>query len=196
MPLGLDTGRAVRLEGLSIVGANGRYGVLYQPSDTRRVRAALASLPIRHDEFTFIDFGSGKGRVLLVAAAYTFRRIIGVEFAEELHHIAGQNIRRALGRDTRAEAVCCDAAEYELPNDPLVLYFYNPFMAPIMRRVMANVSLSLRRASRPAYVILRGEESLAAEIRRVGFRQILPAPSDAGQAPAERVGEWLMFAHP
>ena len=170
--LGVDTGGVVRLEGLSVVGDNGRYGVRYQPSDTDSVRAALTSLPISPKDFTFVDIGSGKGRVLLLAAEYPFKRIIGVEFAEELHRIARKNIERAFGQDGRIELLCDDATEYELPDDPVVLYFYNPFMASTMRRVMANVSLSLRRFPRPAYVILRGNASLGAEIEEVGFRQI------------------------
>jgi SAM-dependent methyltransferase len=44
--------------------------------------------------FVFIDLGSGKGRVLLMAAEYPFRRIIGVELLPELHEIARQNLLR------------------------------------------------------------------------------------------------------
>jgi hypothetical protein len=39
-------------------------------------------------DFTFIDIGSGKGRVLLMASDYAFRRILGVELLPALHHIA------------------------------------------------------------------------------------------------------------
>src|SRR5579864_7137056 len=43
-------------------------------------------------DFTFIDLGSGKGRVLLMASDYPFKRIIGVEFMLELHRVAQKNI--------------------------------------------------------------------------------------------------------
>ena len=36
----------------------------------------------------FVDFGCGKGRVLLLAAGFGFARITGVEFAKELCDIA------------------------------------------------------------------------------------------------------------
>jgi len=45
-------------------------------------------------DFTFVDLGSGKGRVLLMASHYPFKRIIGVEFIPELHQVAQENIRK------------------------------------------------------------------------------------------------------
>ena len=44
--------------------------------------------------FTFVDLGSGKGRTLLMASDYPFRRIIGVELLPSLHQIAQENLRQ------------------------------------------------------------------------------------------------------
>ncbi len=52
-------------------------------------------------EFTFIDLGSGKGRCLLMAAPYGFKKIIGVEYMPEWHRVAEENIRRFA--ESRAE---------------------------------------------------------------------------------------------
>jgi SAM-dependent methyltransferase len=46
------------------------------------------------EDFTFVDLGSGKGRVLLMAAAYGFKRIIGVEFMPEWHRVALENVSK------------------------------------------------------------------------------------------------------
>lgn len=46
-----------------------------------------------YSKFTFIDFGAGMGRVLLMASERPFRKIIGVEFARELITIAENNLR-------------------------------------------------------------------------------------------------------
>ena len=40
----------------------------------------------------FLDFGCGKGRVLLIASEYKFKKIIGIEFSPELAGIALKNI--------------------------------------------------------------------------------------------------------
>jgi hypothetical protein len=163
---GTDTAGIVRLEGLS-VGPNGRYGVRYQPSDADIAIALLQALPIDHSEFAFVDIGSGKGRILLAAAGLPFKRVVGVEFAEDLCRIAERNAR-LVSRD-RIEVVCADATEYDMPPEPLVLYFYNPFLPPIMRRVMARVAESLRAHPRAAYVVLLGDQALAAEVVAAGF---------------------------
>lgn len=42
--------------------------------------------------FTFIDYGAGKGRVLLIAARYQFDRVVGVELSEPLIRVAAANI--------------------------------------------------------------------------------------------------------
>src|SRR5947208_15284999 len=39
-------------------------------------------------DFTFIDLGSGKGRTLLMASDYPFRRILGVELLAGLDQLA------------------------------------------------------------------------------------------------------------
>src|ERR1019366_9273060 len=67
-------------------------GARYQPSEPSLFHQILQCLPVAPDGFTFIDLGSGKGRTLLMASAYPFRRIVGVELLAELDAIARQNI--------------------------------------------------------------------------------------------------------
>ena len=65
----------------------------------------MGKLDVDHREFSFVDYGSGKGRVLMLAAAYPFRRILGVEFSESLDRVARDNIA-TLGADAgRVETV-------------------------------------------------------------------------------------------
>jgi tRNA G46 methylase TrmB len=47
-----------------------------------------------NDHDVFVDVGSGMGRVVLQAARYSFRKVIGVEISETLHGIAWENIDR------------------------------------------------------------------------------------------------------
>jgi hypothetical protein len=41
-----------------------------------------------------VDFGSGKGRVLMVAAPFSFRAVRGIEFSAALCDVAGMNVER------------------------------------------------------------------------------------------------------
>src|SRR5271167_2282557 len=74
----------------------GHFHSPYQPTEPALFREMLATLmssaKIEFGEFTFIDIGSGKGRALLMAADYPFRRILGIELLPELHRVAKENI--------------------------------------------------------------------------------------------------------
>jgi len=121
---------------------NACYAVRYGPSGEQGVRASLGKLNINPSNFTFIDFGSGKGRVLLIAAGLPFRAVVGIEFSRELHEIAVQNISRFPQHLISAGAVtsrCEDAASFPLPPSNLVCYFHNPFGPPVLSEVVTRL---------------------------------------------------------
>lgn len=133
---GLDTGGAVSNPSLTPDGLP-YYGIA--PSVFTAIMDQVAKDPA---ECTFVDFGSGKGRALFLAAAYPFRRIIGVEIAPDLHAIAVRNtelFREATGCTYPVDPVLADVAKYELPAGPLLAYFYNPFGEKTMARVIRNL---------------------------------------------------------
>ena len=107
-------------------------------------------------DFTFIDLGSGKGRTLLMASDYPFCRIVGVELLPSLHQIAQQNLSQYKSDTQKCfalESICADATAFPFPNDPLVIYLFNPFPETGMRQVFANLEQSLREHPRPVYVL-------------------------------------------
>ncbi len=103
------------------------------------------------DEYTFIDLGAGMGRAMLLAAAYPFRAVVGVELHPTLARIARKNlgIWRAGGR-TRVpmRMFCRDALDFSLPAGPSVVFLFNPFGAPVLRRLLRAWRRTL--AERPA----------------------------------------------
>ena len=140
--LGTDTAAIREAGSLDVASANFRYAEGYQPSDSELVKQTIEGLAIDPSGFSFIDFGSGKGRVVLLAACYPFKAVIGIEFSRELHEIALSNISRVPQRMKTASEIsllCCDAMEFEVPMSDLVCYFYNPFgpavLAPIAQRL-------------------------------------------------------------
>jgi hypothetical protein len=89
----IETSRRVHQSDLATDSPNWVYGVGYWPTPVALVREILSFLPIRHEQFTFIDLGSGKGRVLLLASDYPFKKIVGIEYAPELEEAARENLR-------------------------------------------------------------------------------------------------------
>ena len=131
-------------------------GVQYQASEPELFREILESVPAALSGFTFIDLGSGKGRTLLMASDFSFRRIVGVEVLAELNAVAEQNIARYrsdLQKCFAIESHAGDAREFEYPAEPIVLYLFNPFPEHVLRQVLAALRRSLLETPRPAYVI-------------------------------------------
>src|SRR5467141_2659040 len=108
---------------------NDRTNFHYVPMRPKCARRVLRNLSLKNRrEHTFIDFGSGKGRMLLLAAAYGFRQLRGIELRKELHDQACRNFHQCHNlHSCSIESVHVDAAEYEFPNEKLVLFFFNPF---------------------------------------------------------------------
>ncbi|MFD7027743.1 class I SAM-dependent methyltransferase [Streptomyces sp. NPDC059917] len=152
----------------------------YSPTPLRTIRQALAASPLRHEDVSFVDFGSGKGRVLLVAGELPFRSVIGVEFSRSLCETSRRNIER-FGTDRRRcgsiEVHHGDAARYAVPDDAGFFFLYEPFTGTIARAVLANIRASLLRRPRGAVLCLVGDDLL---------------PVIAQDPEWERVGEVLV----
>jgi hypothetical protein len=146
------------IDDLKIPSDNTEYGIRYQPTPARIFRKVIRSLEIPYEEFTFVDFGSGKGRTLLLASEFPFKSVIGIEFAPELHKIAESNIRsfRARQQCRHIQSLCIDAAQYMPPCGNCVLYFYFPFQEPVMRAVMGAICRA-RAASNSDVIIVNYE---------------------------------------
>jgi SAM-dependent methyltransferase len=150
--LGVDTRRFVALDRSSpVLGENAAHGRDYHPTRVRHLRALLRALALPPG-LGFLDLGSGKGRVLILAAGQPFSRVVGVEYAPELCTIARQNLERA--RAGRVELLQADAAALEIADDLHVFYAFNPFDEVVLAAVLTNIGASLRRAPRPAWIIL------------------------------------------
>ncbi|HEY5550980.1 MAG TPA: class I SAM-dependent methyltransferase [Opitutaceae bacterium] len=150
----------------------------YQPTPVRTVRALLNQLNPHVGSSTFVDFGSGKGRVLLIASQFNFRRVIGVEFDEKLHRTASENIRTFRGRRRCADvtSVLGRAEEFVLPPGDLVLYFFHPFEAAVLERTLQNVSRSYRENPRRILLVFFRHNHAAVVERFAEFRRLAVEP--------------------
>lgn len=131
-------------------------GGQYQPSEPALFHDILRSIPGPLDGFTFIDLGSGKGRALLMASDYPFRRIVGVEILSELHTIAERNINRYHCDRQQCfalESHALDAREFVFPAEPTLLYLFNPFPAAVLKTVLAGLHTSVLASPRPVFLL-------------------------------------------
>lgn len=132
----------------------------YQPTEHELFHEMMDALAqhtkINFNDFTFIDLGSGKGRTLLMASDYPFRRIVGVELLPSLNEIAQQNLAHYHSDSQKCfaiESVCADATTFPLPDGAVVIFLFNPFPESGLRRTIANLENSVDAHPRPVIVI-------------------------------------------
>jgi hypothetical protein len=126
----------------------GVFHSAYQPTEPALFHEMLAALHIAFEDFTFIDVGSGKGRTLLMASDYPFRRIVGVELLPELNRVAEANLQKYKSEAQRCfqlESCCTDARQYLFPVEPVVLYLSNPLPRAGLGQVIDSLERSLEK---------------------------------------------------
>ena len=138
----------------------GIFNSPYQPTEQALFQEMMDALAentnLNVAEFTFMDLGSGKGRALLMASDYPFRRIVGVELLPALHMVAKENLAQYRSDSQKCfslESVCADATSSSLPEGSVVLYLFNPFPESGLRRTIANLEQEMRRKPRTVYVL-------------------------------------------
>ena len=152
----------------------------------RRWRKSRPDEPI--EEFSFIDVGAGMGRAVLLASELSFRQVVGVELNPTLARIARKNLAvwRASGRaQAHAKIVCNDAVDFRLPTGPCLAFLFNPFGAPVMRRLLAAWTKTLSgavsgHAGKLDLIYVNNEQDHVLEQQR-GFARLF-----SGQIPRSR----------
>lgn len=122
----------------------------YEPTQQKHFRFAVSRIPGPPEAWSFVDVGAGKGRAVLLALAYPFRRVIGVELDPGLHAVALQNLRRYRGpcRCADVELILGDATRMLLPPGDIAIFFYNSFTGEPLRAFLDHLEAWLRASSR------------------------------------------------
>lgn len=128
-------------------------GIPYSPVPFCAFFRAMNQVPKDLLSGTFLDYGAGKGRALVLARRfYNFQQVVGIEISGELCRQAEFNLKHAT--EGRAEIICCDAATYQPPLDTTVFFFYNPFFGETMKMVLRNLRNSLLENPRRAAIVV------------------------------------------
>jgi SAM-dependent methyltransferase len=150
---GTDTGGCISGEDLSSASLSALYVTVYLGIASSAFTQALADIPFKPDGFTFVDLGCGKGRALMLAADLPFSRLVGVELAPELCAVARANLATNPEWASRISVFNGDATTFAYPGGPLLIFLYHPFLAPVLRRALANLERQLRRNPRETWVL-------------------------------------------
>lgn len=148
---GTDTGGMIATRDLDIDDEADRWqSNLYLGSPERVTRHIIRALNIDYRSYTFVDYGSGKGRALFVAAQFPFKKVVGVEISPPLHQAAKANIARYVGEPLKSDIDlwCGNALDFTLPDGDLVLHMYHPFGPDVLGQVLTHIETSAGDAPR------------------------------------------------
>jgi len=154
--LGVRTDGAVSKAALGIEKPD---SIDYVPVGYRALYAMLRKLPVDHAESVFLDFGAGKGRAVVIAATFPFKRVVGVELSERLAETARANVARMRRRRALdVEIHQADATRFRVPDDVNVIHFFNPFIGLDLRSVVGEIRASYERSPRAIHIIFFNDD--------------------------------------
>ena len=133
----------------------------YEGTDAVALRRVLEGLSLDFSAYTFVDLGSGKARVLLVAAEYPFHSVVGIEHAVNLHTIAEQNIQIDRGpRQCRdVQSILGDVTQFSPPAGRLLVYLFNPFERSVVEHVLTNLQAAWNSEPREILILTYREQA-------------------------------------
>ena len=150
--LGVETAGSVELDELTVDAEHQASGFAYVASPGRLVDVVVAQAPGPLATTTFVDLGSGKGRVVTRAALHPFRRVVGVEFVDRAPRAWPWPTSPRSGargrRSRRSTSSTWMPRGFEFPDGDVLAYFNNPFDESVMRPVVAGLEAAIRRGGR------------------------------------------------
>lgn len=151
----LDTIKIDNLQRQKIRSGNLKHASIYQATNYYIIEKAFDFLINESANNYLVDFGSGKGRIMVVAAYYGFKNITGIDFSQSLCNEAEINIERikSLFPSTDFQIICDDAVNYSIKNEDNVFFFFNPFDEVVMLQVVKNILASWRKNEKKIYII-------------------------------------------
>lgn len=163
---GVDTNRKVPRDELTGMPQKTRqHAGEYSPSSPALFRRIVRESRIDPRHFAFVDLGCGKGRVLIAAADYPFRSIVGIEADAALCQIARRNLERV---HLNAERVMhADARTAEFPEGNMFIFMYSPFRGPVFEAVAQRLAGLAREPGR-AMIIAYSADWEAEALERTG----------------------------
>ncbi len=152
---GTDTSGRIQTDDLGIDDADVREkAILYLASPPRITRWMLDNAGVDPREFSFVDLGCGKGRVLLLASERPFKQVVGVEISAQLCAIARSNA--AAFRPSSRSMITVEneeATRFDFPATNLLVHLYHPFDPELTLRVFERLGGALAEHPRRVVVV-------------------------------------------
>ncbi len=154
--LGIDASGIIASDELGHTGVNAVHSYVYHGTPHSALSIVFRLLKIRYSDFSFIDLGSGKARVVARASQFPFKQVIGVELSSMLHAAAKRNIenlKQISAPKTVVRLENCDVIEFAIPKTPLLIFNFNGFQKTVLKGFVTGLEHSLQKDPRDCYFI-------------------------------------------
>lgn len=122
------------------------YRYPYEPTPYA-VLERLANSGYIRKENTVLDYGCGKGRAVFFLGYQIRCHCLGVEYSERIFQAAVNNSRTAVS-SSRAAFFNENAEEFRVPEQADRCWFFNPFSAEVLQKVLGRIRESLYESPR------------------------------------------------
>lgn len=147
----------------------------YQASARLPFIWTVRALRIDPTRYSFVDYGSGRGRMLLTTARFPFKRVIGIEFSRTPHQHAHENIA-SYPKDRLAcsdiNSLNLNAIDFDLPEGDCLLFFFNPFTGEVLEQVAQRIEESQKRTPRSIVVAFMNSNRVPLFANRPSFQPL------------------------
>lgn len=150
----INTTGADDLKKLKKKGIDISHATMYMPVSYKLLEEALQQIPVNNKNH-FLDIGCGKGRAMCVAANYGFYQIYGIDFSRDFCNAAETNLSLVKQKIPSLDFLVteADAAITNIPDDVDLIFLFNPFDEVIMKKVIANIKVSMSKNPRDLNII-------------------------------------------
>ncbi len=117
----------------------------YSPAYSSLVVEAIKSLNIDYKKYNFIDLGSGKGKVTLIASKFRFKKILGIEIIKNLVQQAKKNEKIYFAKKWNEKYkckiyfICSDAEKYTFNSKKNVYFMFDPFPDQKLKKILKKI---------------------------------------------------------
>jgi len=153
---GLDTEAQLSLRDIQVTSANKLFGEDYQAAPYLPIRLLFKKIMhIIPEKRSFVDYGCGKGRAMLIAAEHGIRIVKGIEFSPLMGQISKAIIKKYNKRahnGTKFSVIEADVLDYKITAEDNIFFLFNPFNDVILDQVLDRIEKSL--AIYPRFLII------------------------------------------
>ncbi|HET9826073.1 MAG TPA: class I SAM-dependent methyltransferase [Chitinophagaceae bacterium] len=152
---GSNTFAPIELKNLTIVHGDIKNASRYEAVSFYMLEHLFRAFRKISDKSSIIDLGCGKGRMMMVAAHFGFKRITGIDFAKEVCEQAKLNMRKKENQFPGIiwNVINQNVDNYEIEPNDCVFFMFNPFSYSVLKNFLRKLDVSCDEFPRTIYVL-------------------------------------------